>query len=55
MANKGKSKIQKFGKGGMHVYIPATVREDSQNPLKVGNTVLISVDGNKMTIEPVEE
>lgn len=54
MANTAKTKIQKFGKGGMHVYIPATIREDSQNPLRVGNDVVISVDGERMTIAPVQ-
>ncbi len=55
MASHTKTKIQKFGDGGMHIYIPSTVREDSQNPFKIGDTVLISVDGKKMTIEPTQE
>jgi hypothetical protein len=54
MAKEAESRIQKFGRDGMHVYIPATVRSDSQNPLKVGDTVLVSVDGQKMTIERKE-
>jgi hypothetical protein len=55
MANKAKAKVQKFGDGGMHIYVPATVREDSQNPLKIGAEVMVSVDGERMIIEPFEE
>lgn len=55
MANQAKTKIQKFGDRGMHIYIPSTVREDSQNPLKIGSTAIVSVDGKKMIIEPVQE
>jgi antitoxin component of MazEF toxin-antitoxin module len=51
---EGFSKIQKFGIKGMHIYIPSDVRKDSQNPLKVGDDVKITVDGEKMTITPVQ-
>jgi len=54
MAKQANSKIQKFGRKGMHIYIPATVKEDSQNPFKVGDIVSVSVDGTRMVIEPVQ-
>jgi hypothetical protein len=49
------SKVTNTGEGGMHVYIPSKVRNDSQNPLKVGDKILVSVDGQKMTLEPIRE
>ncbi|KAB2948460.1 MAG: hypothetical protein MPEBLZ_01785 [Candidatus Methanoperedens nitroreducens] len=51
---EAKTKIQKFGATGIHIYIPSDVRKDSQNPLKAGDEVMVSVDGKKMTITPVD-
>lgn len=50
---EAKTKVQKFGLRGMHIYIPADVRKDSLNPLTIGDEVMVSVDGEKMMIVPV--
>lgn len=54
MAAESKSKIQQFGKKGAMIYIPATVRDDSLNPFKIGDAVTIRVDGKRMIIEQRE-
>lgn len=46
--------VQKFGVKGMHVYIPSDVRKDSLNPLRVGDEVTVSVDGEKLMVTPVQ-
>lgn len=53
MSYKAETKIQKFGTNGMTIHIPADVRKDSRNPLRVGDTVIVSVDGTKLTVMPV--
>jgi bifunctional DNA-binding transcriptional regulator/antitoxin component of YhaV-PrlF toxin-antitoxin module len=53
MSKQAKTKVQKFGVGGMHIYIPADVRKDSQNPLSVGDEVIVSVDGRKLIVQPI--
>lgn len=50
---EAKTKVQKFGVGGMHIYIPADVRKDSLFPLKLGDEVIVSVDGRKLMVTPV--
>lgn len=47
--------MQRFGHAGMHVYVPSVLRTDSLNPLKIGDAVLIRVDGKSMIITPKEE
>lgn len=54
MAKQAKTKIQKFGDRGMHIYVPATVRDDSQNPLKIGDTVMVIIDGHRLLVEHLE-
>ncbi len=50
---EAKTIVQKFGVRGMHIYIPSDVRKDSLNPLKVGDEVMVSVDGEKLIVMPV--
>ncbi|MBN1861908.1 MAG: AbrB/MazE/SpoVT family DNA-binding domain-containing protein [Candidatus Thermoplasmatota archaeon] len=38
----------------MYVYIPASVRDDSQFPFKPGEKVLVSINNNKLIIEKDE-
>lgn len=52
MTVEGLTKIQKSGKNGIQVHIPAAVRIDSQNPIKLGDEVIVKIDGEKMIIVP---
>jgi hypothetical protein len=45
--------VQKSGVNGMRLNVPAIVRTDSQNPIKIGDTVKVSIDGKKLTVTPV--
>ena len=51
MALQGKGTIYRHVKGKMYVYIPASVRDDSQFPFKSGDKVTVSIDKNKLLIE----
>lgn len=54
MVLKGKGSIYQHVKGKMYVYIPASVRDDSQFPFKPGEKVLVSINNNKLIIEKDE-
>lgn len=45
--------IQGFGNRGMRICIPAAIRSDSQFPMKIGDSVQVSIDGRKLTVTPV--
>lgn len=51
MTKQARTKILRFGSSGMHIYIPADVRKDSLNPFKIGDEVVVSVDGKTLTVE----
>lgn len=45
--------VQGFGNRGMRVCIPAIVKSDSQNPLRVGDRVKVVICEGKIIVEPV--
>jgi hypothetical protein len=51
MALQGKGTIYRHVKGKMYVYIPASVRDDSQFPFEVGEKVNIRIDNNRIIVE----
>ena len=51
MALQGKGTIYRHVKGKMYVYIPASVRDDSQFPFKPGESVQVSIVDKKLIIE----
>ena len=53
MVLKGKGTIYQHVKGKMYVYIPASVRDDSQFPFKPGEKVDICIHGKKLIVEKV--
>ena len=53
MAIQGKSKVVEFGGGGIHIYIPADVRKDSQNRIHAGDEVMVSIDGERLIIQKI--
>ncbi len=54
MALTGKGSIYQHVKGKMYVYIPASVRDDSQFPFKPGDKVNVSIDNDKLIIKKNE-
>jgi len=54
MALQGKGSIYQHVKGKMYVYIPASVRDDSQFPFKPGEKVNVSIKGEKIIVEKEE-
>ncbi len=42
-----------FGQGGMNIHIPADIRKDSQNPLNVGDKVMVSIEGQRLIVERI--
>lgn len=40
------------GNNGLVIYIPQPLRVDSKNPIAAGMGITITVDGDKMVIEP---
>ena len=51
MALQGKGTIYRHVKGKMYVYIPASVRDDSQFPFEAGEKVNVSIQGKKLVVE----
>ena len=51
MALQGKGTIYRHVKGKMYVYIPASVRDDSQFPFKPGEKVNVSIKGKTLIVE----
>ncbi|MCK4902230.1 MAG: hypothetical protein KAS76_02650 [Thermoplasmatales archaeon] len=51
MALQGKGTIYRHVKGKMYVYIPASVRDDSQFPFKPGEKVNVTIDDKRLVIE----
>lgn len=51
MALHGKGSIYQHVKGKMYIYIPASVRDDSQFPFKPGEKVSVSIDGGRVIVE----
>lgn len=53
MSKQAKTKVGKFGVEGMHIYIPADVRKDSQNPISVGDEVMVTIDGDRLIVQKI--
>ncbi len=53
MAIQGKTKVVKTDGGGVHIYIPADVRKDSQNPIHAGDEVMVSIDGDRLIVKKI--
>ncbi|MCE8425818.1 MAG: AbrB/MazE/SpoVT family DNA-binding domain-containing protein [Candidatus Methanoperedens sp.] len=53
MAIQAKSKVVKFGHGGIHIYVPADVRKDSQNRIHAGDEVIVSIDGERLIVQKI--
>jgi hypothetical protein len=51
MALQGKGTIYRHVKGKMYVYVPASVRDDSQFPFKEGEKVIVSIKGSGLVID----
>ncbi len=51
MALQDKGSIYQHVKGKMFVYVPASVRDDSQFPFKPGEKVSVTIDNKKLVIE----
>lgn len=51
MALKGTGSIYEHVKGKMYVYIPASVRDDSQFPFQPGEKVKVSIGQGKLVVE----
>ena len=51
MVLQGKGTIYQHVKGKMYVYIPASVRDDSQFPFKPGEKVNVTIDSKRLVIE----
>lgn len=51
MALQDKGSIYQHVKGKMFVYVPASVRDDSQFPFKPGEKVSVTIDNTKLVIE----
>jgi bifunctional DNA-binding transcriptional regulator/antitoxin component of YhaV-PrlF toxin-antitoxin module len=53
MAIQGKTKVVKTEGGGVHIYIPADVRKDSQNPIHAGDVVMVKIDGDRLIVQKI--
>jgi hypothetical protein len=51
MALQGKGSIYQHVKGKMYVYVPASVRDDSQFPFKPGEKVVVSIKDSSLVVE----
>ena len=51
MALQGNGSIYQHVKGKMYVYIPSSVRNDSQFPFKAGDKVVVSIKDNSLVVE----
>ena len=51
MALQGKGTIYRHVKGKMYVYIPASVRDDSQFPFKEGEKVMVTIKDKGLLID----
>jgi bifunctional DNA-binding transcriptional regulator/antitoxin component of YhaV-PrlF toxin-antitoxin module len=53
MSKQGNSKVSGFGDGGMQIHIPAAVRKDSQNPIHMGDMVMVTIDGDRLIVQKI--
>jgi len=51
MALQDKGSIYQHVKGKMFVYVPASVRDDSQFPFKPGEKVNVTIAGKRLVVE----
>jgi len=51
MALQDKGSIYQHVKGKMFVYVPASVRDDSQFPFKPGEKVTVTIDSKRLVVE----
>ncbi len=54
MVDTIKTTAKRSGNGGLTIYIPRDLHVDSKNPIQIGNSITISVDGHKMVIEKTD-
>lgn len=53
MSKQGKTKVSRFGNGGMQIHVPAAVRKDAQNPIHSGDVVMVSIDGERLIVQKI--
>jgi bifunctional DNA-binding transcriptional regulator/antitoxin component of YhaV-PrlF toxin-antitoxin module len=53
MLKQGNSKVPGFGGGGMQIHIPAAVRKDPQNPIHMGDMVMVTIDGDRLILQKI--
>ncbi|MCX9085873.1 MAG: hypothetical protein OIN87_13865 [Candidatus Methanoperedens sp.] len=53
MSIQGKTKVSGFGYGGMQIHVPAAVRKDSQNPINMGDMVMVTIDGDRLIVQKI--
>jgi hypothetical protein len=53
MVDQLETEARPRGNGGLEIYVPQRLRVDSKNPIHPGDKIRITVDGEKMTIEPI--
>lgn len=51
MSKQGKTKVSRFGKGGMQIHVPAAVMKDIQNPIHTGDMVTVTIDGDRLIVQ----
>lgn len=51
MSTIGHGSFYEHAKGRLVLYIPADVRKDSRFPFRVGERVLIKIDGKRLVVE----
>ena len=53
MTQQGKTKVSRFGNGGMQIHVPAAVRKDPQNPIHMGDVVRVTIDGDRLIVQKI--
>ena len=53
MVDQIETEARSIGNSGLEIYVPQILRVDSKNPIHPGDKIRISVDGEKMVIEPI--
>ena len=53
MSKQKKSKVSQFGEGGMQIHIPAAVRKDPQNPIHMGDYVMVTIEGDRLIVQKI--
>jgi len=53
MTKQGKTKVSRFGRAGMQIHVPAAVMKDSQNPIQMGDVVMVTIDGDRLIVQKI--